>query len=581
MALDASAIRCLVNEIRPIIVGCRIDKIYQPEKDEIIINIRSLSEKYRLLLSASSSNPRMHFTDHAKNNPKKAPMFCMLLRKHIGSAKITDIIQVGFDRIIKITFEAYSELGELTEFYLITEITGRNSNIIFTDADMKIIDAAKRVDITVSSVRQILPGLTYEMPPAGDRVDLLSFTPDSPLDFSIPQLCDKLLISSIAGISPLTAREIVFRAFMRTDVNTAELNLNRQSRLKSEVIHLSEEIKENKFSPCLISDSDTGRIMDFSSFAIKQYGNPVTVVPYESMSALLDKFYFLRDSRERLKQKSAGTVHILNTNIERVSKKIIILEKTLSDSENSDKYRIYGDLITANIGMIEPGTSAAVVRNYYDESMGNVKIPLDPALSASANAGRYYKKYNKAKTAKTEAALQLAAANDELAYLESTLVLTSNAETEDDINDIREELVKESYISSSRTSKKKKEAPLSPMHIVGADGFDIYIGKNNTQNDFVTTKLANSADIWFHTKNIHGSHTIIKLGKDKSVPESTILEAASYAAYYSKGRFSSQVPVDYTRIKYVRKPSGAKPGFVTYTDQKTVYVTPQKPKTDL
>lgn len=573
MALDASAVRCLINEIAPLIRNGRIDKIHQPEKDEIIIHIRTFENKYKLLVSASPANPRLHFTEHSKSNPKTAPMFCMLLRKHIGSAKITDICQEGFERIVKISFESYDELGDLTQKHLIIEIMGRHSNIILTDNNMKIIDAIKHIDYTVSSVRQILPGLIYQSPPIQSKTPLIDFNLQAELDFSLPQSVDKALLSAISGISPLTAREIVYRALHRTDIKNAELNLNKISALKNTIMRFAAQISENSFNPCMISAADSGRLMDFSSIDIKQYGNGAVVMPYESVSRLLDDFYYLRDMHERMRQKSAGLVKLLNNACERTAKKIVILEKTLQDAENKEKYKVSGDLITANIYMIEQGMKSAEVQNFYADGMPTVTVGLDPSLTPPQNAQRYYKKYNKAKTAETEAAKQLKSAREELDYLESTLAALENAETESDLNAVRAELTGEGYLKNS-SAKKQKQLVSKPMHFTSPDGFDVYVGKNNTQNDYLTLKMANSSDIWFHTKNIHGSHTVIKLGIDKDVPKSTMLFAAQLAAYYSKARNSSQVPVDYTQIKNVKKPNGAKPGMVIYTTNKTLYVTP-------
>lgn len=577
MALDALAVRCLVNEIKPLILNGRIDKIHQPEKDEIVINIRTPENKFSLVLSASSAHPRIHFTSRSKKNPQTAPMFCMLLRKHLGNGRIINAEQIDFERIVRLSFESYDELGDLTQKHIIIEIMGRHSNIILVNDDMKIIDAIKHVDFTVSSVRQILPGLTYEYPPTQDKVPFIDITPQTDIDFSLPQTADKALMSVLSGISPLTAREIVYNTFGRTDITTHELNLNKQSALKAEAVRFASQIKDNCFSPCMIRENNSGRILDFSAVNIRQYENSASVTHYDSINSLLDDFYSLRDMHERMRQKSADLVRLLNNNIERVTKKLVILEKTLSDAENKEKYKIYGDLLTANIYMLTDGMQSVEVSNYYEEDMPAVKIPLDPQLSPSQNAQRYYKKYNKAKTAETEAAKQLKAARADLDYLESTLSALNNAETEEDLNAVRSELIAEGYLKRKMNVKQQKQSISKPLHFTSPDGFDVYVGKNNTQNDYLTLKFANSSDIWFHTKNIHGSHTVIKLGIDKNVPKSTMIFAAQLAAYYSKARSSSQVPVDYTQIKNVKKPNGAKPGMVIYDKYNTVYVTPKAP----
>lgn len=578
MAFDSIAVRCLTDELNRSIIGGRIDKIHQPEKDEITLHIRTLTDNYKLVLSASSAHPRIHFTEKSKKNPMSAPMFCMLLRKHIGSGKIIAAEQIGFERVVRISVESYDELGDLTVKHLYIEIMGRHSNIILTDADGKILDSIKRVDFTVSSVRQVLPGLLYELPPKQEKTALLDFSPETRLDFTLPQRADKAILAEAGGISPLTAREVVYRAFHRTDITSSELNLNKQSALKTELLHLADEVKNGEFKPCMITEAATGKILDFSAIDIKQYENLAKITYFDSISELLDSFYNTRDMRERMRQKTADLVKLLNNNIERVSKKLVILTNTLNDAENKEKYKVYGDLLTANIYKISEGQTFVDVENYYEDGMPTVTIPLDARLSPSGNAQRYYKRYNKAKTAEIEAAKQEKAARADLEYLESTLSALENAETEEDVNLIRSELIAEGYLNRRQNPQKRKQTAAKPRHFVSSDGFDIYVGRNNTQNDYLTLKFANSSDIWFHTKNIHGSHTVIKLGLDKDVPETTMREAAELTAYYSKARSSSQVPVDYTQIKNVKKPNGAKPGMVIYDRYNTVYVTPKEPE---
>ncbi len=575
MALDAVCIKGICAELSEKLLNGRIDKIHQPEKDEIVIHVRTFTDNYRLVISAGSAHPRIHLTNTQKKNPITAPMFCMLLRKHLGSGKIIAIEQVGFERIIKISVESYDELGDLTVKHIIAEIMGRNSNIILVNDDMKIIDSIKRVDFTVSTVRQVLPGLEYVLPPTQERTPLTDVDSDTAIDFTKPQPAEKALMSSVSGISPLTAREVIYRALGRTDVNTAELNLNKQSSVKAELIRLAENVKNGEFAPCVIKEKSSGRLIDFSAIEIRQYEGLAEVTEAETLSAALDDFYSIRDMHERMRQRSADMVKLLNNAAERTEKKITILVKTLKDAENKDTYKIMGELITANLYRIKDGDRELTAENYYD-NMNEIKIPLLPELSASQNAQRYFKRYNKAKTAETESAKQLKNAREELDYIESTLAAVENAETETDLREIRAELIKEGYLKRRQDNKRRKNKPSEPLHFVSSDGFDIYVGKNNTQNDYVTTKLANSSDLWFHTKNIHGSHTIIKLGINKDVPRTTVIEAAQLAAYYSKARESSQVPVDYTKIKNVKKPNGAKPGMVIYEGYNTIYVTPHK-----
>lgn len=574
MALDAVVVRALADELQ-CLVGGRVDKVHQPERDEIVVFVRTYDESYKLVLSASSANPRVHLTEHTKKNPATAPLFCMLLRKHIASGRITAVEQVGFERIIKISVESYNELGDLTVKYLIAEIMGRYSNVILVSEDGTVIDSVKRVDASVSSVREILPGGKYMPPPPQNKVPLTEFGMDNDIPLSRPEKADRAILNAVAGISPLTAREIVYSVFGTTDVKASEVNTNRASELKLDVMRLGERVRNCDFAPCIITDKYTGKLMEFSAVEINQYEGLAEVQREESMNAVVDDFYYRRDMHDRMRQKSAGITKILNTNIERVSKKLSILERTIKDAEKRNEYKMRGDLLMANIYRMEDGMSEIEVDNYYDPEGGTLKIGLDPSLSPSMNVQRYYKKYNKAKTALVEASKQIEAAKADLDYLESTLYAAETAEGIEDINAIKEELASLGYISRrTRQQKRRAKEKSKPMHFVSSDGFDIYVGRNNTQNDQLTLRMANTSDLWFHTKDIHGSHVIIKLGIDKEVPKNTILEAARLAAYYSKARESAQVPVDYTHIKNVKKPNGAKPGMVIYEGYNTVYVKP-------
>lgn len=579
MALDAVAISAIVAELKTL-SGSRIDKIHQPERDEIVLGIRTRDEHFKLVISASPAHPRIHLTTAAKENPASAPLFCMLLRKHLSSGRLTSIEQSGFERVVTITVESYDELGELTTKRLIVELMGRHSNIILVSQDGRIIDSIKRVDDSISSVREILPGGIYEPPPAQERCSLIDLTIDSELSLALPQKAEKALISSVSGISPLTARELIYSVFGTTDIIANEINTNRAAALKLAVLKLRDTVQRGDFKPCLITDKASGKICEFSAIPIAQYEGLADVEFYDSMNALVDAFYRKRDMHERLRQRSADLTKLLNNHIERVSKKLDILKRTLDDAQRLDEYKVAGDLITANIYRMTDGMKELVADNFYDSANAPVKITLDPTLSPSQNAQRYYKKYNKAKTALTEAAKQMETSRADLDYLESTLAMVENATDAADISEIRAELAAQGYIEKRRLEQKRRKKEASkPLHYISSDGFDIYVGRNNTQNDQLTLRFANNSDWWFHTKDIHGSHTIIKLGTNKDVPKTTMLEAAELAAYYSKARESSQVPVDYTFIKNVKKPNGAKPGMVIYEGYNTMYVKPCLPDT--
>lgn len=580
MALDSVALSAVTAGLQ-CLVGGRVDKVYQPERDEIAIGVRTYDSSYKLLISASAAHPRIHLTNHSKKNPKTAPMFCMLLRKHLSSGRITDISQVGFERIVRITVESYDELGDCTEKHLYAEIMGRHSNITLVNNEGRIIDSIKHIDDSVSAVREVLPGGVYELPPVQNKIPLTEWNEKNEFKFEGTYKLDKAILNTISGISPLTAREIVYSVYGTSDIGTDSVNTNRNAMLKIAAGRMRDAVLSGDFSPCMITDSQTGKLVEFSAVPIKQYETLAEIVNYADMNELVDDFYYKRDINERMRQKTADLVKLLNNHIERTAKKMSVLEATLSDAGKKDMYRQYADLITANIYQIKEGHKNVELVNYFDEEMGTVKIPLDPSLTPARNAQKYYKKYTKSKTALKEAEKQLKYSREELWYLRSTLAMVETADRIEDISAIRRELTDEGYIKKTANAKRKqKDEQSKPMHFVSSDGFDIYVGRNNTQNDYLTLKLANSSDIWFHTKDIHGSHTVIKLGIDKKVPDNTILEAASVAAYYSKARESAQVPVDYTEIKNVKKPNGAKPGMVIYDRYNTVYVTPRVPDTE-
>ena len=571
MALDTITIHYLVKELNDELIDSRVDKIHQPEKDEIILNIKSRFNSSRLVISANSSQPRIHFTTVQKENPKTAPLFCMLLRKHLQSGRIVGIRQIDNERIIRFDVESYDEFGDLTKKYLFCEIMGRNSNIILTKENLTIIDCIKHIDFTVSTVRQLLPGLIYSPPPVQNKTAILSEEIENiSIDFiNSGKTAESEIMSNISGISPLISREIVYRALGTNNIDCSLLDNDMRASLNKQIKDfLNQEIK-----PCIITEKSSGKIIDFSPFDIFQYSNLAEKKYCQDINHTLDEFYLERDSIERMKQKSADLVQLLNTNIDRTAKKISILKKTLDDAKKKEEYKIKGDLLTANLYLISQGESEVLVKNYYSEDMSDVLIQLNPTLTPSQNAQRYYKLYQKAKNAEVEASKQLENALSDLEYFESTLMLSRNAVSESDLNAIRIELADLGYIKKQNKKQQVKNTS-KPHHFISSDGFDIYVGKNNTQNDYLSLRFANSQDMWFHTKKIHGSHTIIKLGIDKEIPSSTIKEAALLAAYYSKGRESSNVPVDYTLIKNVKKPNGSKPGMVIYDFYNTIYVTP-------
>ena len=577
MAFDGFVTYRMVSELKDKLISGKIDKIYQPEKDELVIFIRTLSGQFRLLISATSSNPRIHLTEMTRENPITAPLFCMILRKHLVGGRIKNISQHGFDRTIRIDIECYTEMGDLTEKSLIVEIMGKHSNIILVQKDNKIIDSIKHIDFTVSAVRQILPNLIYELPPSQNKLNPLETNEKSLKDIlgsvQSDAALEKVLLSSFTGMSPLMAREIVFCFCGMSGITAGEINTLAFSK---HFVSFIRKITTDDSKSCIVFEKSNEKPIAFSCLPLTQYDGIGNMLIHDSISRAVEGFFAGRDLHDRLTQKSAATVKIINNNIDRCEKKIKIHTETLSKAKQKDRYKIFGDLLTANIYRLEQGMDKITVQNYYSENGEDIEISLIPELSPSRNAQRYYKLYSKAKVSEEHSSNQLEEALTEKAYLESVLDSIERATNYADISEIREELGEQGYISVQKSKKKQQKKALSPNKFISSDGYEILVGKNNKQNDELTIKMAYSTDIWFHTKNIPGSHTIVRTNGEAEVPDSTILEAANIAAYFSKARNSSGVPVDYTAVKNIKKPNGSKPGFVIYETNNTVYVTPDE-----
>lgn len=578
MSFDGMVTHCVAHELNRVLTGGKIDKIYQPERDEIILQIRTGSESHRLLLSASASNPRVHLTHVARENPMTPPMLCMLMRKHLLGNKILGITQQGFDRVLRLDLEGRNEMGDICTKSIITEIMGRHSNIILIDENRRIMDSAKHVDFTVSAVRQILPGLLYEAPPAQDKytpdhyslLDLMTALDKSPED----TLLDKFLLASFTGMSPLLAREIVYRfcqntKAVRKEVDTAAFLTAADAFLK--------DICAGQYTPTLVISKNDQRPAAFSCVRLTQYENGATLETSDSMSAVIDSYYEKRAQREHMNQRANLLLKLVHNNIERCEKKLALHLENLEKSKNRETYKIYGDLITGNLYRMSGGAKELEAENYFSENMETVRIPLKEELSPSQNAQRYYKLYTKAKMTEKYAEEQIQSAQEEKYYLESVLDALEKAETPAELAEIKSELEDEGYVSKTSAKVKKNRKKSEPMRFTSADGFEILIGRNNKQNDELTIRMAYSTDLWLHTKNIPGSHTIIRTRGGLKVPDQTLLEAAQLAAYFSKAQNSSKVPVDYTTVKNVKKPNGAKPGMVIYDHYNTLYVEPKEP----
>jgi len=575
MAMDGFSVSALTREIKEILVGSKVDKIQQTEHDELLISFFGPCGGKKLRLTANAAVARVCLTEDKKQSPKTAPLFCMLLRKHLSGNKLIDVSQPGFERVMELTFEGLNDLGDVTRKKLIAELMGRHSNIILMEEGGRMIDSIRHIDFSVSSVRQILPGLTYACPPPQNK--------KNPMECSLSDIVetlqnadgslkiDRAVLSAFRGVSPLIAREICHRAFHSSDQFLSELDYSAVLELATAANAVFKMAQEGTFSPCYLSEN--GKPFEFSAVEIGQYEGFAECTDTESMSRAVEDFYRVRDKKERLAHKSTKLVKLVSTNIERCAKKLALQTAELDDTKNMETYQKYGELLTANLYRIKQGDKTAQVEDYYEESCPTVTIPLDTRLTPAENAQRYFKKYTKAKTAKEMLTEQMEKAKAELAYLESVEEALSFAETAEDLSEISEELFEQGYIKRSEQGRKK-QALSKPMQFTTSDGFSVLVGKNNRQNDVLTLKTAKNADLWFHTKDIHGSHVILCYEHGKEFSDTAILETAQLAAKYSKAKHSENVPVDYTLVKYVKKPSGAAPGMVIYTDQKTVYVTP-------
>ncbi len=581
MAFDGFVTHGIVSELSDKILGGKIDKIYQPEKDEIVLAVRTREGLFRILLSAATSNPRIHLTEISRQNPISAPLFCMLMRKHLSGGKIIAVTQAGFDRVVRIDIECYTEMGDLTKKSLIIEIMGRHSNIILIQKDNKIIDSIKHIDFTTSAVRQVLPGLIYELPPAQDKTNPCDVNEETFLEKLnyIPQdtPLDKFLLSEFVGMSPLLAREFVYRHTKSTKAFVCDVDIPAFSHF---VVEFISSFLTNPSGGQVVLDAETEKPIAFSCIHLNQYDGIGKFKNCESLSCAVENFFASRDAHDRLLQKSAGTIKLISNNIDRCQKKIALHNENIRKAQDRDKYKIFGDLLTANLYKIQPNQSFVEVENYYSEDLENIKIPLKPELSPSQNAQRYYKLYGKAKATEEHATSQLKKAESELAYLETILDSVNRATDYTDISEIREELAEQGYIPQSNSKKKKGTKKSAPFEFVSSDGYTILVGRNNKQNDELTIRSAFSTDMWLHTKNIPGSHVLIRTNGTGEVPDNTLVEAATIAAYYSKAQKGTGIPVDYTLIKNIRKPNGSKPGFVIYETNYTVYVTPDEKVVD-
>lgn len=579
MAFDGIVTNSVINELKEKLIGGRVDKVYQQEKDEILIYIHSKGTNYRLVISASSNNPRIYLTEHSKKNPASPPMFCMILRKHLVGGTILNVEQFALDRIIFIDISAKDELGRDTEKRIVIEIMGKHSNIILIDKDsLKIIDSVKRVYEDMSRIRQIMPGLLYEDPPLQDKANPLLATETE--FFSLIESSDKniksfkFLYFNYMGLSPLISKEICFQANIGINRDIESLTKEDKDSLYHSFDKLMKQTLENNFTPVSILDQNKIEILAFHALDINQFGTD-NKVHFDSISKLLDNYYSSKDNIDRIGQKSQSVRKSIQVKLDRALNKLGKQRQELLDSEDREKVKVYADLISANIHRIGRGVNKVLLENFYDENMDLMDIPLDIKLSPIENAQKYYKKYSKLKNAHLLLLEQIPETEDEILYLENVLIGIEHSTEVEELDEIKEELIGGGYIKGSiKKKKKKKEEPSSkPYHYISADGFNIYVGKNNKQNDYLTLKFSHKDDMWLHVQNMPGSHVIVdRQGRD--IPATTLQEAATLASYYSKGKNSNNVPVDYTERKNVKKPGNAKAGMVIYVNHKTISISP-------
>ena len=569
MPLDAICLQGVVGELAPQLTGSRIEKIQQPARDQIILLLRG---SRRLFLNAGANQPRIHLTEQLRDNPSQPPMFCMLLRKHLSGGIIESVRQEPLERVVTLTVLASDEMGERSRFTLVWEGMPRRANLILCDRDGRIIDCLRRVDLEAEQDRQVLPGLFYRLPTRQDKRSPLSVTeeefaallgraaPDAPLD--------GWLLDTFTAMSPLVARELTVRACGSTDAPVSQGNA-----LWDVFSRWQMDVNGNTFTPTLIKRN--GSLADFTYGPVTQYGTYAETEIYDSFSHLLDDFYEKREQAERVKQKGRDLLKTATTARDRVRRKLAAQEKELAACLDRDHLRICGELITANLYRMERGQSRLTAQNYYDENCADVDIPLDVRLSPQENAARYFKQYAKAKTAEKYLTAQLQRGREELQYLESVLQELAQAESEQDFNDIRTELTDGGYLRGRGKRQPGFQRTSKPREFRSSAGLRILVGRNNRQNDRLTTKDADKRDVWLHTQKIHGSHVILCTGGAEPDGQS-LMEAASLAAYFSQAQGSTKVPVDYTPVKFVKKPAGAKPGMVVYTTYQTMLADPDE-----
>lgn len=570
MAFDGITIANIVSDLNQTIVGGKIHKIAQPENDELIFTIKNQKNQYRLFISASASLPLIYLTETNKPSPLTAPNFCMLLRKHIGSGRIMAVTQPGMERIIRITIDHLNELGDLCTKYLIIEIMGKHSNIIFCNENDQIIDSIKHVSAHMSSVREVLPGRPYFIPVTQEKLNPWELTEEMIYHTIFTKPCNtaKAIYTSVTGISPLMAEEICHRAGIDGGIPTDGLNDLEKLHLSHTFLGFLDDIKQGIFEPNIIYKGKEP--MEFAALHLTQFED-MHSVPYDNISQVLETYYAEKNIVTKMRQKSIDLRKIVQTALERNIKKYQLQQKQMKDTEKKDKYRVWGELINTYGYGLEPGCKSMEALNYYTNEM--VTIPLDPTITPQENAKKYFDKYSKLK--RTEEALEnlLQETDSEITHLESIATSLDIALSEEDLVQIKEEMMDYGYIKRKYTGGKKVKITSKPFHYISSDGYHMYVGKNNFQNEELSFKFATGNDWWFHAKGQPGSHVIVKTNGDE-LPDRTFEEAGRLAAFYSKGKQAPKVEIDYTQKKNLKKPNGAKPGFVVYYTNYSLMIEP-------
>ena len=559
MPLDAICLQALTAELAPQLEGAKIEKVQQPERDLLLLSLRGKMGGGKLLISAGTGNARIHFTTESMENPAEPPMFCMLLRKHLIGARILSVTQPAHERMLRIDLEARDEMGDVAGKALIVEMIGRSSNVILVGPDGRIIDCLRRMDFAGDELRRLLPGMLYRMPPAQDKRSIFELNADEILpliesaDRSVP--VDRWLLNQFSGLSPLICRELAFRS--GEDYNALAPELSR----------LIDRLKAKDFHPVMLLENGAPR--DFSFMDIGQYGTRMDNHPCESFSGMLDAFYAQRERAERQRRRSHDLLRTVRTARDRLQRKLGLQREEFRRTESRDELRKQAELLTANLYRLKKGDRELRCEDYYLEDLPEIRIPLDPLKTPQQNAAAMYKEYNKRKAAAEHLRVFLAQGEQQLDYLESVLDQIERAEGEKDLAELRRELTETGYLKKQKKGKPEKIKAQGPLVYRSDDGFEILVGRNNLQNDELTTKTARRTDYWLHTQKVHGSHVVIRC-EGEVPPERTIEQAASLAVYHSQGRDGGKIPVDVTMIRFVRKPSGALPGKVIYTDYHTL-----------